>query len=233
VRPELIQQCVQLSAKRQIPLALHLAETRQELQLLRDGAGPLVEMMQEFQQWDPAEIPPHSRPLDYLQLLAKSHRALAIHGNYLDEEEINFLAAHNEQMSVVYCPRTHAFFQHEPYPLVKMLSNGVNVTLGTDSRASNPDLSILAEAKFAVQQHPPVSPETLLQMITMNAAKALGRDAETGTLTPGKFADLAIVDLPPQHDADPYDLILDSASRVVATVFRGRVVFGEKILQPL
>ncbi len=75
VRPELIQQCVQLSSRRRIPLALHLAETREELELLHSGSGPLVEMMQEFSQWDPTEIQPNSRPLDYLKMLSHAHRA--------------------------------------------------------------------------------------------------------------------------------------------------------------
>jgi hypothetical protein len=48
-------------------------------------------------------------------------------------------------------------------------------TIGTDSRASNPDLSVLADMRFAAKQHPIVSPATLLRMITANAAKALGR----------------------------------------------------------
>ena len=80
------------------------------------------------------------RPLDYLQRLAEAPRALVIHGNYLDAEEIDFLAVRAATMSVVFCPRTHAYFAHERYPLARMLARGVNVALGTDSRASNPDL---------------------------------------------------------------------------------------------
>ncbi len=64
VRPELVQQCVQLSSTRQIPLTLHLAETREELELLRSGSGPLVDMMQEFSQWEATEIKPNTRPLE-------------------------------------------------------------------------------------------------------------------------------------------------------------------------
>ena len=158
---------------------------------------------------------------------AKSHRALVIHGNYLDDDEIGFLAAHAEKMSIVYCPRTHAYFQHDPYPLAKMIAAGVNVAIGTDSRASNPDLSVLADMRFAAKQHPLVPPATLLRMITANAAKALGRDDEIGTLTPGKFADLAIMKLP-RHDAvDPHELLFDPDCCITATIFRGGVVHGQ------
>jgi aminodeoxyfutalosine deaminase len=232
VRPELIEQCVQLSSRRHIPLALHLAETREELELLRSGSGRLVDLMQEFNQWDGKEIQPNTRPLDYLKMLSHAHRALVIHGNYLDEGEIDFLAAHADRMSVVYCPRTHAFFGHAPYPLAKMLAAGANVALGTDSRASNPDLSILSELQFAATQHSSVSPEILLRLITAGVAKALGRESEIGTLTPGKFADLAIVALPKHNAADPYDLLLDPSGKITATIFRGRAVYVEKWLLP-
>jgi cytosine/adenosine deaminase-related metal-dependent hydrolase len=233
VRPELIQKCVELSAQRRIPLALHLAESREELLLLRSGAGPAVQLMEDFGQWDSQEIAPGTRPLDYLKLLAQANRSLVIHGNYLDGEEIQFLAAHRENMSVVYCPRTHAFFQHDPYPLAKMLSAGVNVALGTDSRASNPDLSILAEMRFAAAKHPAVPPAKILEMITSSAARALGRDEELGTLTLGKFADLTFVALPESKSSDPHEQLLDPACRVVATIFRGRGVHGEKLLQSI
>jgi aminodeoxyfutalosine deaminase len=221
VRPDVIRKLVELSAARRIPLAHHLAETREELTLLREGAGPLVDLMNDFGQWDAAAIPAGSRPMDYLRMLAGAQRALVIHGNYLAADEIAFLAERSNHMSVVYCPRTHAFFQHEPYPLAKMLSAGVNVALGTDSRASNPDLSILAEFQFAAKRYPTISPADLLRAITVNAAKALGRDDEIGTLTPGKFADLAIVGLPEYDASDPHELLLDAASRPTASIFRG------------
>jgi cytosine/adenosine deaminase-related metal-dependent hydrolase len=230
VHPELLGKCARLSAERKIPLAHHLAESRDELMLLRTGRGPFVGLLEALQAWDPEAIPFASRPLDYLKVLSEAHRALIIHGNYLDDQEIDFLAAHADRMSVVYCPRTHAFFQHDAYPLAKMLLAGVNVALGTDSRASNPDLSILSEMRFAVKQHPVVPPATLLCMITSYAAKALGREAEIGTLTPGKFADMAMIALPSHDAAEPHELLLDLECDVVATIFRGRAVHGEKIL---
>jgi aminodeoxyfutalosine deaminase len=227
VRPEIVRQCVGISSERRIPLAMHLAESREELILLRDGAGPMVDLMKAFDQWDASEIPRGSRPLDYLRMLAQARRALVIHGNYLDDEEIEFMAAHAENMSVVYCPRTHAYFQHDAYPLAKMISAGVNVALGTDSRASNPDLSILAEMQFAAAQHPLVVPAGLLRMITVDAARALGRDDDVGTITPGKYGDLAVVRLSDHDSSDPHELLLEPGGGVVATIFRGRAVNGE------
>ena len=73
-------------------VAHHLAESREELMLLRAGRGPFVQLLEDFDAWDPDAIPFGSRPLDYLMMLAKSHRALVIHGNYLEDDEIGFLA---------------------------------------------------------------------------------------------------------------------------------------------
>jgi cytosine/adenosine deaminase-related metal-dependent hydrolase len=231
VRPELIFQAAQVSSQRHIPLALHLAESREELELLHCGAGPLVQLLQDFGQWDPAVIPGSSSPLDYLQMMAEAERALVIHGNYLNDTEIGFLASHGQHMSVVYCPRTHAYFSHDPYPLAQMLAAGVSVAIGTDSLASNPDLSPLNEIQFAASKHPSVRPLNLVWMITAGAASALGRDAEIGTLSRGKLADLAIARLPPGDTADPYELLLDPACQMVAAIFRGRFVHeAQKLL---
>ena len=92
---------------------------------LRDGTGPFQELLEERSMWDAEAIPRGSRPLDYLRMLAEAPRALVIHGNYLDAEERAFLAEHADRMSLVYCPRTHAYFGHPPYPLAELLAAGV------------------------------------------------------------------------------------------------------------
>jgi len=222
VRPELLTAAVGLSAERRVPIAFHLAESREELELMRDGTGPFGDFLRGLGAWDPAAFGAGARPLDYLRSLALADRALVIHGNYLDDEEIALLAAHRDRMAVVYCPRTHAHFAHAEYPLAKMLSAGVTVGLGTDSRASAPDLSILAEMRFAARRHPDVGRHTVLQLGTIGAARALGRDREVGSLQPGKYADLTVVALPQDVTADPYDLLLDSDKPVVGRYYRGK-----------
>ena len=145
---ELLARTCPLSRQYQAPVALHLAESREELELLQSGTGPFVPMLQSFDAWHPDVIPRGTRPLDFLRVLAQAHRALVIHGNYLNSEEITFLAARAARMSLVYCPRTHAYFGHEPYPLAALLAAGVNVAVGTDSRASNPNLDLWEELRY-------------------------------------------------------------------------------------
>jgi cytosine/adenosine deaminase-related metal-dependent hydrolase len=221
VHPELLRQLVRLAQTAGSPLAFHLAESREELGLLATGEGPFREMLRKMGVGDDRQFPAGRRPLDYLQELAAAPRTLVIHGNYLREEEIRFLADHAGRMSLVYCPRTHAFFHHAPYPLAKLLASGVRMALGTDSRASSPDLSILAEMRFLARQHPEIGRPTILQLGTLGGAQALGVDRSVGTLEPGKLAHLAIVALADRDAEDPYDLLFDGDAPVVGRWWRG------------
>ena len=196
VSPDLLRRLVQLARERELPVAMHLAESADELKLLRDGTGRLQELLVERSMWDADAIPGGSRPLDYLRSLAAAPRSLVIHGNYLDTEEQAFLAAHADRMSLVYCPRTHDYFAHPPYPLAALLAAGVNVALGTDSRASNPDLDLLGEMRHAAAMHPEIEPHDILRMGTLAGADALGRADEVGSITPGKLANLVAIPLP-------------------------------------
>ncbi len=137
VHPELFAKLVELGAERGAPVAFHLAESSDELEMMRDSSGLLVDYLTSRGFWIPGAIPRGTRPLDYLRVLARAPRSLVIHGNLLDEEEIAFVAANRDRMSVVYCPRTHAYFDHPPHPLPKLLAAGARVALGTDGRVSN------------------------------------------------------------------------------------------------
>jgi cytosine/adenosine deaminase-related metal-dependent hydrolase len=209
VHPDLLQKVCQLSAEQQIPLAMHLAESAAELELLRSHAGPLVERLKELSAWYPGSLPRGLRPLNYLELLSAAHQTLVIHGNFLVREEMEFIADRRDTMTVVYCPRTQAFFPHGAYPLAEMLACGVRVAVGTDSRASNPDLSVLSELRHIAQQHPGVPPEEILKMGTVYGAEALGLGDQLGSLLPGKKAAIAIVPLPETGD-DPFELLFRS-----------------------
>ena len=221
VHPDLLAAVVELSNRHKIPVAMHLAESPEELELLRHGGGPLRTFLEELGAWDATAIPRGTRPLDYLRLLANAHRALVVHGNYLDDEEIAFLGAAADRMSVVYCPRTHDWFAHRDYPLQKLLAAGATVALGTDGRGSSPDLSLLGEMRFAARKHPGVPLADVLRMATIEGARSLGRETELGSLAPGTRADLAIVALPDRSAADPHELLFDPAASVVSCYCRG------------
>jgi cytosine/adenosine deaminase-related metal-dependent hydrolase len=200
---------------------MHLAETPEELQLLRSGDGPLRIFLEELGVWNAAMLEPGRCPLDYLSTLVSAHRAIVVHGGCLDGEEIRFLAENQEHMGVVYCPRTHQWFGRRPYPLESMLAAGVPVALGTDGRGSSPDLNIMAEMRCVAQHHPSIPLPRILQMGTLDGASVLGCDAVTGSLTPGKQADLAVIALPRLAVSDPHDLLFHAEASFATCGCRG------------
>ncbi len=221
VAPDLFEELVRLAESGSYrPLAFHLAETREELELLARGAGPLVDLFRELGFWREGALPTGRRPLDYLRGMQDLRHALIIHGNYLEEDEVQFIAE-RPHLAVVYCPRTHAYFGHTQHPWRDMLRRGVSLALGTDSRASNPDLNLWSEVVFLRRSCRDVSSETLLRLATRDGARALGL-AFTGSLAPQRAADLAVVSLEECRGTEPHDLLLHPAGRVVATMRDGR-----------
>lgn len=214
VRRSLFRTAARLARRERFPLAIHLAETRAELELLEHRRGPFVDFLKEVGVWEPDGIAAGFG--DVLSLLAGSPTLALAHGNYLDPQTpLNYGA------SVVYCPRTHAAFGHAPHPFREFLAKGIRVALGTDSLASNPDLDVLAEARFLHQCHPDLDGALLLRMATLHGAEALGWAEETGSLEVGKSADLVVIPLSDAEE-EPHGLVLGSTRAVQAVMARGQ-----------
>lgn len=124
-------------------IAMHVAETREELELLDTESGPFRPFLEAVGAWHPQNLVGSIDEL--LELLSAFDEVSLIHGNYLTREQWQRIP---HESRIVYCPRTHAYFGHSPHPYLQMLADGVTVLLGTDSLASNPDLSILNECRF-------------------------------------------------------------------------------------
>ncbi len=217
VHPDLFTDLVELANAHDVPLAIHLAESREERELLARGTGPLRHLLEELDAWEDGAIPRGTRPLDYLQQLAVLQRPLVVHGNLLDDAEIEWLGRH-PHVVVVYCPRTHVHFGHPPHPWQRLRDGGTPVVLGTDGRASNPDLSIWHELQFLSRTSRLLSAHDLLTMATQTAARALGLDNDLGTLTPGKEAFAVAVTLP--SSSGTVDAIIQSG-RLAGTLQNG------------
>jgi cytosine/adenosine deaminase-related metal-dependent hydrolase len=110
------------------------------------------------------------------------------HVNYCSDPELALLS--RGKASVVYCPRTHAYFNHPPHRFREMLAADINVALGTDSCASSPNLNLVDDLRLLHNLYPDFPVHTLWQMATINGARALGLAHQVGTLTPGRRADL-------------------------------------------
>jgi aminodeoxyfutalosine deaminase len=200
-----------------LPLAIHLAESVAERELLENHAGPFVAFLQELGVYDPVGLA--NSPEHVLRLVAGSAPTVLVHCNYLAAS-----AAIPSSATVVYCPRTHAAFGHAPLPFRELLKRGIPVALGTDSLASNPDLSVLNEIRFLHLEHSDFPGATLLRMATLNGAAALGWDHECGSLEAGKSADFVVIPLPDGNARDPHDLWLELDYPVSEVWWKGRRV---------
>ena len=211
VHPDLFTGSIDLARRYGLSVAMHLAETKEELELMKSVNGPFVPVLEKLGAWYPETYRAGTRPLNYLRILARSPRSLIIHGNYLDEVELEFIAS-QQSMSVVYCPRTHHFFDHSRYPLPKMLDLGITVAVGTDSRASNPDLNLFEDLRHIARCFPELRPESILKMGTWHGAKALGLANGLGAIAVGRQAALAVVSSKGTfHGA--YDFLLAEGAR--------------------
>jgi cytosine/adenosine deaminase-related metal-dependent hydrolase len=199
------------------PVTIHLAESPAEVELLAHRRGPFVEFLRQLGIWDGAVL---AESLDWV-LSHTSHAGtrrpvLYVHCNYLPWDTL-----FRRHTSVCYCPRTHAAFGHPPHPFREFLARGVRVCLGTDSLASNPDLDVLAEARFVRSRHPDFPGDQLLRMVTLSGAEALGWADEAGSLEAGKSADFVVVPLPNADAADPHELLFAEHAGERRTMFRG------------
>ena len=173
-------------------VAMHVAETLAERQLCDSLTGDFVDLLRDFNAWDPESFAPRRSIKGFLGRLSQTPRSLVVHGNYLNSDELD-LVQRNKNMSIVFCPRTHQFFHHSPYPLQAMLDRQINVAVGTDSRASNPDLNLFADLQLIAAGFPELSAMEVLKLGTVNGALALGREDELGTLAVGKRAAISYV----------------------------------------
>lgn len=190
-------------------MAMHVAESLAERQWLEHGSGPFQELYRRIGL--PIDAP-RMQIVDAIELLASRSCGLLVHGNYLLAEELDRIA--QTSITIVYCPRTHQHFGHQDYPLQMMRERSIPVVLGTDSRASNPDLSVWQECCLARQLHPTVwSSADALAAVTILPARILGLEGDWGSLQPGRQAFLNCATTPDGATLESLlDRLVDSAA---------------------
>jgi cytosine/adenosine deaminase-related metal-dependent hydrolase len=192
-----------------VPVGTHLAESPNETEWLLQGRGPLEEIGALL------VPPPGQRPVEALEPVL-GPALLCAHCVEVDEAEIAVLAARD--VPVAHCPRSNALLGCGVAPLTALRSAGIRVGLGTDSPASAPSFDLFDELRTAVYaararelRADALSATEALALATVESARALRLDAEAGTLTAGKRADLTVVSLA----GSPYHPVEDPAAAVV------------------
>jgi cytosine/adenosine deaminase-related metal-dependent hydrolase len=210
--------------RRQRPVAMHLLESEAESELIARGTGPFRKLLEDLGAWDAAAPPQLVPAAEWITRLARCHRGIVVHATHIgaDQSALACLARHRNRLAVVACPRTTQAISGVLPPVRLLKSAGVRVAIGTDSRASNPDLSVLAECRTLVDAGV-TSPEEALRMATVHAAWALAFEDRAGTIAIGRPADLAIL-RPSSPGADPFAAALDPTTVVTTTLRRGRLL---------
>lgn len=188
---DLYRRCEEVARRENISLTTHLAESREEMEMFSDMSGPLYEFMKSIGR-DVSDCG-NKTPLE-LFLGAIGDRALpnwiVAHLNELAETDFELLEKSKVKFHVVHSPRSHDYFGHSRFPFERLCALGFNICLGTDSLASNESLSLFAEMRQFQRNEPDVSPDKLLEMVTINAAFALHKEKSLGRIRPGFRADL-------------------------------------------
>ena len=199
-----------------LPVQTHLQETRDELEasLVSGSVTPLARLE---------------------RLGVTGPGFIAVHAVHLSDSDVELLAAQSCQ--VVHCPASNLKLASGIAPITRLRTRGVNVALGTDGAASNNRLDIFGEArlaallaKVATGDAAALPAASVLRMATLDGARALGLDADIGSLSVGKQADTVAVNLGAFEHAPCYDPI----SHLIHVAGRDQVsdvwIAGERIV---
>ena len=217
--PSLLKQCHQLAEKHQSLYVIHLSESHDEVANCREqyGTSPV-------------------RHLDSLGVL--NNRTLAAHCVKLDSEEISLLS--QRQVRVSHCVESNMKLASGIAPVPQLLEQGVLVSIGTDGSASNNDVDMFSEMSSVAKIHKAIlmdpttmDAETTLHAATLGGAAALNAQTRIGTLTPGKKADLIVLDLNQPHLIPIYNIPshLVYAARgadVIHSIINGRIIMENR-----
>lgn len=193
VSDEPLKKILTLSEQLNANIQIHLHETAFEVQDAIEKSG--------------------MRPLQRLHQLGLLSPALqCVHMTQISDDDVNILRETGAH--VIHCPESNLKLASGFCPVHKLQSAGINIALGTDGAASNNNLDMLAEMKTAALIAKTVAgdasvvpaPEALT-MATINGAKAMGLDEKTGSLEPGKWADIIAIDFSPVYHQPVYDPI--------------------------
>ncbi|MDA1278221.1 MAG: amidohydrolase family protein [Verrucomicrobia bacterium] len=221
--PELLQVTAKAAAERNIRITAHVSESREEYEMFSECRGSLFDWLRSQRNMSDCG---HGSPIQHLERHGLfRENLLAVHVNYLGAGDAERLSSNG--VSVAHCPRSHAYFRHDTFPLRKLTDCGVNICLGTDSlvsvvptRRKPPQLSLIAEMQTLSSANNSPPSEAIVRMATQNGARALGQAQRIGELKAGFSADL--IAIPYTGTAkDVYDAIVYHSGNVTASMING------------
>lgn len=220
--PDMLKSCVALATEFDVPLHIHVAETA-------------LEQQNSLEQYDTTVVP----WLEQYNLF--NAKVIAAHCVHLRESEMRTL--HQYKAGVAHCPSSNLKLASGVAQVQKMVDLGLHVGIGTDGPASNNDLDMFEETRLAAfLQKGVYSDPTLLPakatwaLATIEGARALHIDHLTGSLEPGKRADIAVISAGnthqlPRFTRDPEGVYAQLVYATKATDVRDVIVDGRILMQ--
>jgi cytosine/adenosine deaminase-related metal-dependent hydrolase len=226
----LFRRCVEIAQNDNVLLTTHLAESHEEMEMFCIASGRLYEFLNSIGR--PMDDCGKKTPLENFLAVRDSSTPLrsarndngwiVAHLNELTDSDFELLEKSNARFHIVHCPRSHNYFGHSPFAFERLRSLGFNICLGTDSLASNQTLSLFDEMRAFRKNFPRVSPEEILQIATVNPARALRCESALGKIRPGFRADLVAV--PCSTSTDIFEQILAFHEPVSWAMVNGNVI---------
>jgi 5-methylthioadenosine/S-adenosylhomocysteine deaminase len=204
-----------------LQMTAHIAESRSETDFVRGGGGAFADAHRKRGIDVVARGCSPIAYLDELNLLGTD--MLLVHAIEVDDGDL--LRIRRSGSSVVHCPRSNAFLGHGIAPVAAMRREGIPVSLGTDSVASNWSIDMLAEMRMVMEQQG-VPAEEALRMATIEGARALKMEEDLGSLDAGKRADFVVVRVE-GGAVNPMEWLRSEFTEIRATYVGGKKVVDE------
>jgi 5-methylthioadenosine/S-adenosylhomocysteine deaminase len=227
VRPELYQRVATWALREKIPVSFHLAESREEEAFISSRSGPIQKFLEKrAADW---KILGRTSIQHLRETGIYETKPLVAHVVQASDSDLDLLASFD--VSIAHCPKSNSKFGHGIAPFVSMMERGMRLGLGTDSAASNNRLDLFEESRFALFQQRNRYPESkissakMLQLMTIDGARAMNLEDRIGSIEVGKEADLVLIRIPDHYDSADHvlnHLIYNTTTAdVIQTVIAG------------
>jgi cytosine/adenosine deaminase-related metal-dependent hydrolase len=196
--------------QRESLISLHLASIPEEVEFLKEGGGPIKQILLAHEMYDYMWETPGVSPVRYFfenYYYAQSN--ILVHMIHVSDEDMDYMAECNVDIHICLCPRSHKNLGLGIAPARQYKKRGMNLCLGTDNIVSSGDFDMRNEMREALDMYD-LDPEYIFAMATAHGAKALNLEDKLGTIEKGKCGHLLAIQNEFAVDKNPYEVLFES-----------------------